>query len=408
MYDDSNTDWTCTKFDIQVQGVLNIDYIEVISELYAGITTPDNAAAIMKRIRADLMQPRRHLSFTFNGVELIPGDTASPGLVDVKNGPQPQSCQISQLSNTTFLIIYHIIAHYWEHNQVGDDSVSVTNLPGHPALYNRWTETVDIAKDMSSTRTREGKYIIRSDNAQGLTADELRSQLAVIGCPDGFIRESARYTISPDGLALQYSIVDKEIFKYAPYPAFEGSGELTLSSTNLGAKTFGDVRVRLRGAPDENISPPAQMLLAAITMGMRRLQKIADTMGSPADTKKAKMIRRRAAITVNLFENEVSFECQVQYTAKDARIEQWAAFTGVMTERDESQIRPGLPYLDRGSFGLLLQAAKYWDPSIPDTKLVPDVITAQNNNTSPDNYQHNHGVKIGQAGIVNEVANLGN
>src|SRR5207247_1612234 len=99
----------------------NVNYLSVISgELYNAVTPPANPTEIMKQIRNKLLQPRRALSVKFNGVELIPkmsytvnSQTVVPA-VDSANGPKPQSCNIIELTNETFLVTYHIIASYWE------------------------------------------------------------------------------------------------------------------------------------------------------------------------------------------------------------------------------------------------------------------------------------------------------
>jgi hypothetical protein len=82
---------------------------------------------------------------------------------------------------------------------------------------------VQIDKFMASTRTRSGTFIIRSDNAERITADQIRTQMAVLGVPNGFQRESATYTQSTDGLSIKYDIVDKEYFKAPPQDAFEAT-----------------------------------------------------------------------------------------------------------------------------------------------------------------------------------------
>ncbi len=113
--DESDTDWYLTEFNIKAQCVVNKNYLGLLAPDLApgGVPVTDNAAAIMAAIRTRLMQHRRRLSFTFNGVELIPQPQQGvPGTVDAQNGPKPQSCQIVQLTNVTFLIVYHIIARY--------------------------------------------------------------------------------------------------------------------------------------------------------------------------------------------------------------------------------------------------------------------------------------------------------
>lgn len=105
VYDDmSGTDWILTRFDIQIQCVVNADYATQLAPELVGIQTR-SAADVMNIIRSRLLKPRKRLSFKFNGVELIPQPQegiGSPGDVDARNGPQPQSCILIELTNTAF------------------------------------------------------------------------------------------------------------------------------------------------------------------------------------------------------------------------------------------------------------------------------------------------------------------
>jgi len=99
------------------------------------------------------------------------------GTVDAKNGPQPQSCNVTQLTNTSFLLHVHVVAHYWENNGVGTQTpLSTGNLSGSDVLSNRWTESVDLDENQFTTKTRSGKFIIRTDNVDGFVADNLASR----------------------------------------------------------------------------------------------------------------------------------------------------------------------------------------------------------------------------------------
>lgn len=458
VYDDlSGTDWMCSKYDITVQCHIDLAYISSIAPKYAGFAGPDNSAEIMKIIRKDLMQPRRHLSFLFNGRELIPADTApaanstvGAGTVDVMNGPKPQSCTYNRLNNVHYILNYHIIAHYWENLTDGSILGQTTNQPGHVALYNRWTETVEIDDMMSTTRIRDGKYVIRSDNHKGYTADEIRSDLAVVGCPTGFIRKSAKYTISPDGLGLSYYIVDKEQFKKFPPYAYDASGTYTETATKMSAKRHGEINLRLKGAPNKAISPQNEL----IRIGMLIINRKLRSRGYDKDTGNG--FAEIEQIKVNMYENEVDFYWRVMIPVSNERangafanneqrqqfistltalgpggaiaggllmignggtisqetypvdttLPKTAAFTGDMCTTPLSDDTPNSApprYLDRGSYGYILQAAKYWDPDIPDTVLAPDnIIDPTDKVTSIDNVQHNHGVKVGRAGVERE------
>ncbi len=190
-----DTDWCLTRYDIKMQSVINI------------------AAEVMAAIRYRLKLHRKTLSVKFNGREYIPQvQRGNTGTVDAQNGPKPQVCQFFQLTNTTWLLNYHIIAHYWQ-NPHGTGINAITTLGnyndnnvGSDVIYNRWSESVEIVNNFT-TRVREGQYAIRSDNLGEQQADELRSRMAVVSVPFGFLRRSSNYKVSDNGLAIQYRVV---------------------------------------------------------------------------------------------------------------------------------------------------------------------------------------------------------
>ncbi len=406
-----NTDWYITAYDIQVQAVLNMNYIATIfPSLALGTNTAGQVlplltrspADIVKIIRGKLLQPRQQLSFKFNGYELIPtAITGNPGTVDSQNGPKPLYCNIVQLNNETFLVDYRITARYWE-NLSTTTPYPPTNFNGNVVLYNRWTETVEIDKANYTKRLREGNYVIRSDNTLGRTADggdRIRNRFATLGVPSGFIRESARYTVTPDGLGIQYNIVDREVYKYPPKPAYEASGKYTEISSRGGGKRYGHVQVHLKGSKDGiNCSQASLVALAAAVCGARLLigaSTAAIRQQSNIPLRAFIGIIEKAVLTVDMYENEV--ECQMQ--ALFAKTRQQLAGVGGMDFEDPgftaSPFSDGVDarqprYLTYGTAGYGLRAAAYFDPSL---------FTALNAATG----QMDGGLMPGEAGRTREV-----
>lgn len=395
VYDDmGGTDWTCTRFDIEIQAVINSDYANMIYPALEGVT--DNAAVFMKAIRTALLQPRRQLQVTFNGVDLIPAATAGLGTVDVKNGPKPQHCNITQLTNTTFLVSYRIIAHYWENNSVdplaNDPPDIVTNAVGNNVLFNRWTESVEIDGIGMSKRVRDGKFVIRSDNRQDLIADQLRSQMAVVGVPQGFLRESANYTVSADGLAIQYHIVDVEVFKNPPFPAFKATGTYSESAPMNGPLRYLECNLRLEG-PKSVAQDRLVSLAAAIVMS-----KMGRQISIINPQKLSSAIPVMQAVRVGMYENWVEVMVRVQTPIGKSRTQGIVQSLEGMTYTPGSDAvvaggptAPTPAYSDRGTGIQLLQAAAYYDPSITTTML--DKTTGQFNTLA---------LEVGQAGVHQE------
>lgn len=381
-YEQSDTDWYCTKFDIQVQCYVNAKYLEYInSEIFDLSPNIDhNPADIMSAVRSKLMKPRKTLSYKFNDVELIPQKAGVSGPVDSQNGPRPQSCNILQLTNETFLLIYHIIANYWENTQLTANSATLTsaNRPGNPILYNRWSEELVIDNCQYTTYKRTGKFQIRSDNVQGKTADEFRG-LAVISIKNGFVREYAKYVIDPSGLGIQYEIVDKEIYKYPPFPAYQAEGYYKESTNEGGVFRFGEALVKLKGRPTINQDEQATLCFIAVSLCSSKLA----IAGAPLvlnvndkDSTRATIIG--AFLKVSMYTNEVECGLTARFGHGKQRRNAVAAFRAFMCYTPLSQPVGQKPnYTLRGSekAGMFLQAAAYYDPSILDTK----INTATNN-----------------------------
>lgn len=395
VYDDmGGTDWTCTKFDLEFQAVINSDYANMIFPTLEGKT--DNAAVFMKAIRTALLRPRRQLQVLFNGVDLIPASTAGLGSVDVKNGPQPQHCNITQLTDVTFLINFRIIAHYWENNSVNPLAALpeniVTNVTGNNILFNRWTESVEIDGLGYTKRIRNGKFVIRSDNRQDLIADQLRSQMAVVGVPQGFLRETAQYTVSADGLAIMYNIVDQEVFKNPPSPAFKATGTYTETSPLNGVMRILECQLRLEGP--KNV-PQAQLVSRAIAIVMSKIGDQSEILNplSPSET-----MPIHQGVRVGMYENwvEVTVRVKVPVTQQRTNNINFNLARMVYTPGSDASFAggPGVPtpaYSDRGTGIQLVQAAAYYDPSITATIL--NKVTGQFNTLA---------LEVGQAGVHQE------
>jgi len=395
IYDEvGGVDWCATRYDIQVQCVINLEYLNSMSNLF-GTVTSGNAASVMNRIRTYLLQPRNTLAFYCNGVNLIPAKAGVPGTVDVRNGPQPKTCGIVNLSNDTFILNYHIIAHYWE-NYSTPDSVT-NNRPSNPVMYNRWTETVEIDNCLYTTRTRSGKYIIRSDNVEGKIADELRLNMAVVGVPNGFLRQSSQYTQSPDGLGIQYRVVDKETYKMPPEQAYEAQGQQILIGTKPGAAVnYSECRLRLKGCKSNKFSPQNKLVEAAILIVAEKL----DLVGSS--------VLQYGSVATSMYDNVVEVYMKALcnsgiFTYSGLNLAESLVANLCITPGSEG-IGKTPVYLPRGTASLLLQAASYYDPNLRGNKLGAGEVALAGNNQVPNstNSQMILGEEIGRAGLFPE------
>ncbi len=359
----------------------------------------------MAVVRSRLLQQRKPLQYTFNGFDLIPrAQQTTVGTVDAKNGPQPQSCNIIYLTNNTFLVRYHIIAHYWENNDVtpdpGDeDTPLVVNQPGNNVLTNRWSETCDIDNANFMTRTREGKYIIRSDNTSGVIADMIRSAMCQLQCPAGFLRINSHYKVSPDGLAMEYRITDKEQFKMPPSPAYEAQGEYLETTTMNGAYRVGLCRVRLKG--DRN-TLQVQLVNTAIQVVATKLAVRGVQVGGGVNPRVGFTCCLESSCRIDMYQNIVEVSAKGIIAVDTAflglragRNQALAGFVGMDTRTPGSDFinyQPAYPVYGIGQkeLGYLIKAAAYWDPSL------------RGNNIDPRTGQPRTGAEVGTVGAQGE------
>ena len=405
----SGTDRIITKFDIIVEGILNANHAATLAP---SITWPEgyDAAGMMSIVRTKLLQPRKLLQYIVNGTNVIPRVMqGNLGTVDVANGPQPQYCNIMQLTAETFLFSYHITAKYWEnYNLQNITKLPPENLFSASVLSNRWTEAVDIDECDYTTRTREGSYTIRSDNPLGWIADQFRSYDAVLSVPYGFLRTGRSYTQSADGLTLAYRVTDREQHKMPPGGAFTADGYYYETTTANGQIRHSECQVKLKGSkrsPETELIDDA-VLIAARTIRFRGAQlQGRTTEGGPVLAKLT-----RASVRRSLYGNEVEVVIGGMYKATKGRFRGVQGFVGMDTRTPLSEL-PGsdrnIPdYLDRGSAELIVQAAAYQDAGETAGKVlgVGPIRTSSNPQTTHERtkVQMERGFLPGQAGKDDE------
>lgn len=365
-YDEvGHTDWYVTRFDITVQCLINANYAGMLG------VSGSTAAALMTNVRQRLLKPRKVLSVKSNGVELIPFPQkgGGEGTVDAQNGPMPQSCTITALTNATFLMTYRITAEYWETPEVLDPETGAgtsTSEPGNDTLYNRWTESVVIDRRSYSTRNRSGKFVIRSDNVNQSTADSIRTQMAVTGIPSGFYRESAKYTIDPSGLGISYDLSDKEIWNNPPNGAHVATGTYTETTARRGYQRFGEIEITVKGAKNAKVSDLTQI---AVTTAAAKLR-----VGAAINLNDGGLARLESGrLSVDLYDNSVTVNLKALLSPnKKLRLAGVAGLNFNGFAKPVTNFTQTPPQMtDRGTAALFLQAAAYYDPSIKTTKLNP-------------------------------------
>lgn len=357
MYDEQGkTDWYCTKFDITVQFFVNAQYTSLMNVVGA------DPAAAMRNLRMKLLEPRKTLSVKVNGVELIPFPQSLGTTVDAQNGPQPHSCVITTLTSETFICTYRITAKYWENTETGEGTG--LSEASNSTLYNRWTESVTMDRRGYSTRSRNGKFIIRSDNVSQESADQIRTQMAVTGIPTGFYRESQTYTVDPSGLGIGYVIQDKETWNNPPPGIHVATGTYTETTARRGFMRFGEVEITMKGA--KHVTVATLIETAVITAATKIRVSAAIALG---DGGLARLESGR--ISVDLYDNSVTVNLKAMLSPNNGlRLAGVAAlnFSEFATPVfNKTQTPPNMR--PRGSANVFLQAAAFYNPSLRGTTL---------------------------------------
>lgn len=407
-YDDqSQTDKILTKFDITVNTLITADALDMIAPAWDGLTS--DPALIMAVIHESLMMPRRRLSFQFNDYEFIPQPAGVRGFVDARNGPIPQAFTPIRMDELSWWCSYQIVAHYVvNYRAVADDDgrITMTNLPGNAVLYNRWDESVAIDKCQYSTRTRNGKCMIRSDNQEGFIADEVRSQMAIVGVPKGFVREDAKYTVSPDGLGLSYSVVDQEVFEMPPEGAYDADGEFSENLSKGDGKRTASCTVTLKGPKNVKRSLLAQkaVSLCAATLNARQAARgpLFNAAGETVTQRgRGKGVVLGGSLSFQMWKNQVTASLQAMTPNNHV----WFGspqLTQFIDTPPGGVSAPQPKYYDRGTAGLLLQAAAYYDPTLRGVVMTASPGYATDNPVTPPDGrgQLSLGTLPGKAGVL--------
>lgn len=402
----------------------------------------------MAWLRTRLFAPRKALSIRVNGVELVPQpQQGQSGTVDAMNGPKPNGCQIVALNDTLFLVTFGITAHYWEKYTTAPTSpVTGNNAIAGTVLYNRWRESLIVDDRNFTKRTRQGRFQIRSDNVGGFIPDQLRTQMAIVGIPTGFLRIRNEYTVTEDGLGMEYLQEDQEVFKLPPQPAFSAEGTLRINTAmNNMAQITASVRLKgdgssLGGAPPTGISNQ-QAASIGKTLNQQALANRAVAIVMTKVGLYPYIAIQNAQLDINLYDNEVFFSCTVKgnqvfptggrpvLRTTNSSLPTGTGTTGGLafffatlsnrlyfatpySDFGVNLVVPGKPttsipmspppaYLARGTAGLLLEAAAYYDPNLTnanvrtqgDSSVTPVrlVLTPQQTSQLPSQWQQGTG-----------------
>lgn len=332
-YSDDGMDYLYSKITIGVEAIIN----SALTPSLGG----ESATQTEARIRHLLSLPRKPLEFLVNADSLI---TVVPP--DAKNGPFPKRHSVKRIGGTqSFLVDFQV------------ETYVVECPAGAPPPYisNRYRETVTVDENFYTKKTRTGKVVVRAD--VGNNPDGLRTLIAP-PIQTGFKRESSEWILQEDGLAMTYTIIDREVYLQPPAPSTKAEGEYT-ESTTLGAIRFGECRIRLEGA---KTSDKGALIELAIVIALTKVRGVNGQLIGVGN--QVGSMLQSAAIREHLWENKIEVTIKTMLAASPER----KLSLPTKLDRFGSAI-PGVTNLPpdpgtRGTAGLLLQAAAFMDPCV--------------------------------------------
>lgn len=247
--DDSHTDQTLTSIRIACSSIITPGLLPAI----AGESDP---AAILTRIRHLLTQPRAPIYYALDTNQAV---VNLPGGRDDANGPWPDERAITVQYTTpdTILVTFSVEV------RIKDCG---TQNPSAP-LSIRWEDSFSMDERFRARWDRRGTAILSSRST--FTADYMRRNWIAPVVAPGFARTGASYTLSRDGLRVDFQFVDEQIRWAPPYPATNMTIVQSESTTESGqGMRFGSVVVDLEGSIGAD---PTDLLRIAARVAVARI-----------------------------------------------------------------------------------------------------------------------------------------
>lgn len=226
------------------------------------VSSGGDLASGFNTVIAKLLEPRRPFAVQVGGsliLDVVPGavpphlqaPTAVLRKTDVNHGPIPSLKVLEIISANTMKIQFTVVSHLPYCDSSGSGVGGVIS-------FRFWIgEDID-CEDWTTERIYQGTIRVRHLGHNVLT--ELRNNFMFPALFDGFQRRHITLNQRPNGLELDFTIRDKELWAQAPSPASDWSGNQTITCPSA-AVMYSDIFVRLKGP--KSVSKPALLQLAA-------------------------------------------------------------------------------------------------------------------------------------------------
>lgn len=255
-YDPTNTDQLWTKYTIRVRG-----FVVQTASQFPGFNITKQSAVTLALVKNMLEAPRRRMAYVIGDTTLVSVTDNIFGLaLDDKLGPHPLPARVTEVNTGTFLVECGCTVRLVE--------CATTCPPGtarNPVISLRWGQTESFDENWYSRLKTKGRLIVRASLLQN--ADNFRPLVTPPLLPD-YRRVSSSYTMSPDGLELEFEFDDKEEDRLPPFPATKAQGSYTVNVDRPGMIRHGTVQITLEG---QKGADRKQLMNRAIAMAYSKL-----------------------------------------------------------------------------------------------------------------------------------------
>lgn len=260
-YDDSGTDMLYTRTRITVRAIMAANLPPAVGS--------ESAGDVLARVKHVLTLPRCPLTYKAGGATIfdIQPDGGSTGEItgaplDDEMGPKVIFCNVTPMGTASFLVNFSV------EFRLADCALPDADAPAY--LSNRWTEVVTIDERQLTVRRKTGVLILSSQDSNKPDdddPDEYRDLVTPAVYP-GFRRELAEYSLSPNGLRISYTFLDRELMASPPFNMIRLKGYQSEVTEQGGGKRIGDIYLRGEG---EAFTFRRSIFDTLITIAMQRM-----------------------------------------------------------------------------------------------------------------------------------------
>lgn len=254
--DPTNSDQMGLKYTIRVVGFLSLSQI----------TFTNATGGLLAQIKERLEAVRKPLIYSINPDQML---TVPTGLDD-NLGPIPLPCRVTEPTSGTFRVETGVVVYV-----TSCDSKCTSPGPLAAVISLRWTQSETFDQNWNSQVKTKGRLIVRSSLLK--SPNDFRG-LCTPGLLPDYQRLGAQYTLSPNGLELEFEFTDQEVKRLPPFPSLKATGVYVVNVEPPGVNRIGTVQLSLEGPKTTNTR---DLMFRAIMMAYSKLSADNVLLGRP-------------------------------------------------------------------------------------------------------------------------------